>query len=72
MAGQVTYGHQMASFDTISPPREAAENVSSILVCRLYRYASDTLDTYAGLAALLEFDLHYEIDTIGSKTETSK
>jgi hypothetical protein len=67
-----TYGHQYADFGPISPPREAGNKVSSILVCRVYRYASDTLDTYASDAALLEIDFHFEIDTIGSREEKSK
>jgi len=44
----------------------SGKKISSMLVCRLYRYASDTLDTYAADAALLEFDFHYTADTIGS------
>jgi hypothetical protein len=46
----------------------AAKNVSSMLMCRIYR---DTGDTWAGNAAngpaLLEVDFHFPIDTVGSR-----
>ena len=42
------------------------KKISSMIVCTLSRYASDTLDTYAADAALLELDFHYTMDTIGS------
>lgn len=50
------------------------KNISSMLACRLYR---DTGDTWAsGVGAnqpiLLEFDLHIEVDTLGSELATSK
>jgi hypothetical protein len=48
--------------------------ISSMLVCRLYR---DTGDTWAGITeaqgpALLEFDLHFQIDDRGSQEEITK
>lgn len=43
--------------------------ISSMLVCRLYRAAGDTwaTNTLNNRPALLEFDLHFQIDTIGSR-----
>ena len=71
-ANLLAYKHQYADFGPISPPKEAGNKVSSILVCRLYRDATVTLDTYAADAALLEIDFHFEIDAVGSKEEKSK
>ncbi len=50
------------------------KTISSMLVCRLYR---DAGDTWVGLTAaqspvLLEFDVHFQIDTIGSRQELIK
>jgi len=50
--------------------------ISSMLVCRLYR-DSDAEDTWAGVTAaqspaLLEFDIHFQIDSLGSEAELSK
>ena len=39
--------------------------ISSMLMCRLYREGST--DTYPDAVALLEFDFHYQIDTLGSR-----
>lgn len=48
------------------------KTISSMLVCRLHRDAGQGDDTLAAAVSLLEFDIHYEIDTIGSRTETAK
>ncbi|HKK62043.1 MAG TPA: hypothetical protein VJ951_05760 [Bacteroidales bacterium] len=45
-------------------------NLSSMLVCRLYRDTSE--DTYGADAALLEFDIHVLLDSIGSKERYNK
>lgn len=44
--------------------------IAAMLLCRLYRKGSS--DTYAGKAALLEFDVHYQLDELGSQLEYSK
>jgi hypothetical protein len=64
--------HQMTTTVTISG---TGKEVSSMLVCRLYR--DPVNDTWASILvaespALLEFDLHFEIDTMGSRTELTK
>lgn len=46
--------------------------LSSMLVCRLFRNSSNTLDTYAHDAGLLEIDFHFQIDSDGSNQEYSK
>lgn len=48
------------------------QGISSMLVCRLYRDTGDGADTYDDLVSLLEFDIHYEVDMLGSREETSK
>ena len=45
--------------------------ISSILICRIKRVAAQT-DNYASGIAILDFDIHYEIDTIGSRQELVK
>jgi hypothetical protein len=53
-----------------------SKNISSMLICRIYRH-DVAGDTWAGTASgqlpiLLEVDFHYEMDTVGSKTDISK
>lgn len=48
------------------------KELSSMLVCRLHRNAGAGSDTLAADAAFLEFDIHYEIDSLGSAEELSK
>ena len=52
----------------------ADQGISSMLVCRLYRDAGDTWSSavVGQQPILLEFDFHFEIDTLGSELETSK
>lgn len=47
-------------------------NLSSMLLCRLYRDPADSADTYPQDAAFLQFDIHYEIDSLGSEGEYTK
>jgi hypothetical protein len=47
----------------------SGKTLSSMLVCRLYRSASDT---YSGDAGLLEIDFHYQVDSDGSNQEYTK
>ena len=51
--------------------------ISHIIMLRIYRSDTGTDDTWAGTTAdqspvLLEFDIHFEIDTAGSRTELVK
>lgn len=47
-------------------------DVSTVLVCRLYRKAGDSNDTFSSAVGLLGFDIHYEKDTEGSRTQYEK
>lgn len=61
--------HVLSEFDDIS----GVSNISSMMLCRLYRDTeSGSGDTYSGSAQLLEFDLHYEIDSYGSRYTYTK
>lgn len=65
------YAHFITEFGAIIPTGDQ-DGISSILCVRLFRNSSASADTYTGKAALLSFDIHYEANTIGSRTEYSK
>lgn len=48
------------------------KKVSSILICRLWRYSKDVEDTYNGDAGALFLDFHIQIDGFGSRQEYKK
>ncbi len=62
------YAHKLSSFEEIN----LNEKVSCILMCRLYRHGANVLDTLDEDAFLLEFDIHYKINSIGSGIEYPK
>jgi len=64
--------HEMTSSVTLDG--SSLSGVSAMIVCRLYRDGGDTwANNGAGeLPVLLEFDFHYQIDTVGSRQELSK
>jgi hypothetical protein len=59
------WDHQKAAFSAITG---TGKTISSMLVCRLFRDPTDGADTYGSDAAFLEFDFHFELDTVGSRT----
>lgn len=70
--GHTTAGkHEMTSWSSITPSA-SQDGISSMLVGRLFRNAPDANDTYDDDAGLLGFDIHYEMNTVGSKTESAK
>lgn len=48
------------------------KKISSMLVCRVFRDATNGDDNYNYDAGLLEIDFHYEIDSLGSEEEYVK
>lgn len=46
--------------------------ISAILLVRIFRDGAHTNDTYNGNASGLSFDIHYESNTLGSRTEFTK
>jgi len=65
----VGYRHYLSPFAAISG---AGKTISSMLVCRLFRNASNVADTFSADAGLLHFDFHIEIDSLGSDEEYVK
>jgi hypothetical protein len=63
--------HYLTSLTSISPST-SQNDISSMLMCRLFRDATVVGDTFDQGAALLEFDIHYRSNGIGSKEEKSK
>jgi len=61
--------HQVSSFAAISG---TGKQISSMLVCRLTRLGDDIEDDFTGNAFFLEFDLHFEVNTMGSRQEFIK
>ena len=61
--------HHITDIGTISA---TGKTLSSMLVCRIFRDATDTDDDYTYDAGLLEIDFHYEIDSLGSEEEFTK
>ena len=64
-----TWVHEAHSFPTISG---TGKNVSSMLVCRLFRDGANVLDTNTADAVFLEFDFHYQKNSLGSDEEFTK
>jgi hypothetical protein len=46
--------------------------LSAMIVFKLARVGGDALDTMPGDASLLEFDIHYQINSFGSQQEFVK
>ena len=63
--------HYLTSFTPITPSSGQNE-ISSIMMCRLFRNSTGVNDTYSTDAGLLEFDIHYAMNTLGSRTELIK
>jgi len=61
--------HRVASFDMIDG---TGKEISSLLLCRLFRNSSDALDTYVNDGVFLDFDIHYQVSGLGSDEEFMK
>lgn len=61
--------HYISKLGTISG---SGKNISSMLICRVFRNSSHADDDLAAAAFAFEVDFHYEIDTMGSRQEYSK
>ncbi len=62
--------HRIANV-TVAGISGSGHTISSVLLCRIKRVAA-TGDDYADGIAILDFDVHYEIDTIGSRQISAK
>jgi len=64
------YGHQVDPFTDIDG---TGLRVSHMILCRLTRRSSSqAADTFTGSACFLEFDFHFQKNTIGSREEYTK
>ena len=68
-AGAVPASHNKVDLGSIAG---VGLKISHMILGRVYRKAAAAADTYAFPAFLLEVDFHYQIDTIGSRTELVK
>jgi len=65
----VQYSHDVSSW---SPIPLADRGISGMFKARIFRSDAGGIDTYAAVAWLHEFDIHFEVDTMGSRTEFTK
>jgi len=63
------YKHFLTNFDKIADP---GITISSMIVCRIFRAAGETADTLDSDAFALEFDVHYQMNSLGSQAEGAK
>ena len=69
-ADGIALKHQRDDFATIDG---TGLTISHMIICRLTRMsASDAADTFTGNACALEFDFHFQKDSLGSRTEDAK
>ena len=61
--------HLITPFTALSG---TGKGISDMLVMKLARIGGDAADTYGADARLLEFDIHYEVDSFGSNQEFVK
>jgi len=66
---EIEHQHIITSLPSIDG---TGKTISSILMCRLFRDGGETDDTYPHDGCLLEFDIHFEKDTLGSRQELVK
>jgi len=64
--------HIIASNESGITPNANQKGLSSLLLGRLYRAGGSSGDTYAGDASLISIDIHYELNTLGSREVLSK
>jgi hypothetical protein len=68
-SGGVADTHLISEFPEIAM---TGQTLSTMLVCLLSRIGGDGTDTFTGVATLLEFDIHYQVDGFGSADEYLK
>lgn len=63
---------QASAISTFGEISGAGKSISSMLLIQLGRDHDAAGDTYGAAATLYEFDIHYQIDTLGSDEEFTK
>jgi hypothetical protein len=69
ISSYVKYKHMLTSLGDIDA---TGKTLSSMLLCRVYRKAGSSNDTFTEDAGLLQIDFHYQIDSDGSRDVLSK
>ena len=64
--------HTVVAFENPITPTSSQNKISSILMCRLFREPGNSRDTFRKEIILLQFDIHYKVNTLGSRTEWIK
>jgi hypothetical protein len=67
--------HYISKFSEIEATVAGGDGMSSIMICRLFRFSSDALDTYnqvGNKCGLLYVDAHHVLDARGSREEYVK
>lgn len=70
-ANQGIANNAILSFGNVTPTTGQG-GISSIFMCRIYRDPGNVADTFGASLWLKSADIHVEMDTIGSRTATSK
>jgi hypothetical protein len=65
-------GTKQHLINEFAPMSASGIGISTILVCRLFRATGNSSDTFGNEVGLLGFDIHFQSDTFGSRTEFSK
>lgn len=65
-----SYQHQLVELGSTDIDG-TGKTLSSLFMCRIYRFAALT-DNYAGGVIITDFDIHFEMDAIGSDQEYVK
>jgi hypothetical protein len=63
--------HYITSFDPITPSTNQ-NGLSSMMMCRIFRDCTVAEDTFTHGTFLLEFDIHYRMNMVGSRQELVK
>lgn len=69
VASGTPYEHQIAKFNAIDASNIS---ISSVILCRLFRDATNAADTFTTDAAALSVDFHVQLNTRGSEQEYKK
>lgn len=67
--GDTEWEHLISSFGEIEVPDCL---ISCVMLWKVSRVGGDAADTYGADARLLEYDIHYQIDDLGSKQQFTK
>ena len=67
--GNIARQHLISSF---TPIAATGKKISDMLIMKLSRLAPDAADTYAAAALFYQYDIHIEIDSMGSNFEFIK